>query len=257
MRPVCIALAVLASLAGAAPAADAKPPKKPKSILDMTFKEKHFLVSLEGSVTTTWRYSHASTGTCDSGYHGEGFETVDFAIKDAPRKMTGFFLGTGRPILVRYWGLPFGSEPANYPAEATVERESSDDTIYKPPPEWCPDRFGGVSGDELPQPDCGKHGPVDARVRLEYGKKKDRLHVLEEEPFVHDDFYHHCGGVGTQLALEDVPLKLHEAKLLKLKRELRLKATGQRERPLENGFVRTTIRYELTIEPVKHRKGGS
>jgi hypothetical protein len=62
--------------------------------------------------------------------------------------------------------------------------------------------------------------------------------------------------VGTQLALDKVPLKLDESKLLKLKQELRLTATGGRERPLENGFVRTTIRYELTIEAVKHRKAG-
>jgi hypothetical protein len=52
MRRLCIALVVLASLAVAAPAAEAKPPRKPKSILDMTFTEKRFLVSLHGTRTT-------------------------------------------------------------------------------------------------------------------------------------------------------------------------------------------------------------
>jgi hypothetical protein len=253
MRRPCIALLVLASLAGAAPAAEAKPPRKPRSILDMTLKEKRFLVSLQGTRTTTWRYSHASTGTCDSGYHGEGFETVDFAIEDPPRRMTGFFLGTGRPILVRYWGLAFGSEPANYFAEATIERESSDYTIYRPP-EWCPNP-GGAPGYEPPPPDCGRRGPVKFRVLLEYRKQKDRLHVVEDAPFEYDDPYENCHALGTQLALEKVPLKLDESRLLNLKKELRLTATGERERPLENGFVRTTIRYELTIEPVKHHRG--
>ena len=254
MRRLCIALAVLASLAGAAPAAEAKPPRKPKSILDMTFKEKRFLVSLHGTRTTTWRYSHPTAGTCDSAHHGEGFETVDFAIKDPPRPMIGFFLGTGRPILVRYWGLPFGSEPAKYFVEAKIQRESSDYTIYKPPPGLCPD-WGGAPGNEPPPPDCGWRAPVKFRVLLEYQKQKDRLHVVEDAPFEYDDPYENCHAVGTQLALDKVPLKLDESKLLKLKHELRLTATGERKRPLENGFVRTSIRYELTIEPVTHRSG--
>ena len=254
MRRACIALLVLASLPGAAPAAEAKPPRKPKSILGMTFKEKRFLVSLHGTRTTTWRYSHPTTGTCDSAHHGEGFETVDFAIKDPPRPMIGFFLGTGRPILVRYWGLPFGSEPANYFVEATIHRESGDYTIYSPPPGLCPDP-GGVWKEPSP-PDCGGRAPVKFRVLLEYQKQKDRLHVVEDAPLEYDDPYENCHAVGSQLALDKVPLKLDESKLLNLKKELRLTATGERERPLENGFVRTTIRYELTIEPVKHRKAG-
>jgi hypothetical protein len=241
-------LAVLTSLAALALTAPASAAP--------TFKEKLFWVSLHGTRTTTWRYSHASTGTCDSGYHGEGVETVKFAIEDPPRKMTGFFLGTGRPILVRYWGLPFGSEPANYFAKATIERESSDDAIYKPPPEWCPDRFSGGPEDEPPSRDCGKRGPFKYRVRLEY-EKKNRLHVLEDEPLGFDDPYKNCHAVGSQLALDDVaPLELSESKLLRLRREVHLNATGKGERPLENGFVRTTIHYELTIEPVKHRRTG-
>ena len=158
---------------------------------------------------------------------------------------------------MRYWGLPFGSEPANYFVEATIQRESSDYTIYKPPPELCPDRFSGGPNVEPPPPDCGRRGPVKFRVLLEYQKQKNRLHVLEDTPLEYDEAYKNCHAVGSQLALEDVPpLKLDESKLLKLKHDFRLTATGERERPLENGFVRTTIRYELTIEPVKHRKAG-
>jgi hypothetical protein len=48
--------------------------------------------------------------------------------------------------------------------------------------------------------------------------------------------------------------KLDESKLLKLNEEISLTVAGRRERPLENGFVRTTIWDELTIEPVGHSK---
>ena len=259
MRRVLIAIAGVALLGGAPPAhAKPKPPPESGLFALVRFIEelgkhkgltRNYELSLRGIESTHWELHHPTGGVCDPGFHEEGLQIVTFSVTQAP--LVGLWIDDlrGRPVLLR----SIVGGVITWDARVHVDRDVRR-TVDSGPSEPTDDETcGGVGGDggAATATDCGERGPANLEVALEWVKGSKGLRVVEWRPAKLDALYENCPGVERALKLDDLELKFSPSKFRDLKKEVRLAAKGHRERPLEGGFARTNIHYELTVAPAR------